>query len=142
MRSTTSSTTWWGDEVSIPSAAGGGGASGPGTDPADMPDEGGADREGGGVAGPRARAGVGTAALGSVEVRAVREGEVAPTPAGGVSALAETVLGAAYVGTGVLLRDGGRRGREDRAGLRREPAVGLGREGLQGHGTAVALSRL
>ena len=129
-------------EISLQDLAGGSGGASAGADPADLPDAGGADRAGSGVGGPCAHAGVGAAALGPVEAGAVHQGEVVAAVAGRVPALAEAVLGPAPVGAGVFLRDGGRGGRAEGAGVHRRAEVGRGRGGLAGGSAGVALSRL
>ena len=73
---------------------------------------------------------------------AVREGAVVETAVGGVPAPAQEVLGRAAVGAGVCLRDGGRGGRADGAGVHRGPEVGRGRGEGQDHHTGIALSWL
>ena len=55
-------------------------------------------------------AGGGTAATGTRQAGAVFEGPVEPDVAGGVSAPAQAVLRAAFVGARIFLRDGGRGG--------------------------------
>jgi len=129
-------------EVPLASAARGGGGTGSGTDPADVRDAGSADRAGSGVGGPCAHAGVGTAALGTGQAGAVHQGSVVAAAAGRIPALEEDILGAAAVGAGVLLRDGGRGERGDAVRQHREPEVGRGREGVPGRRARVALSRL
>ena len=59
----------------------------------------------------------------------------------GVSRTAKTVLGSAYVGRRVLLRDGGRGGRGNYQSLYREPEVGRRRPGLQDRSAHRAFSR-
>ena len=68
------------------------------------------DCAGSSVAGSYSSAGGGTAAVGASETGAVFEGSVEPEVAGGISAPAQAVLGAALVGARIFLRDGGRGG--------------------------------
>jgi len=59
------------------------------------------------LSGPRAHAAVGATAAIPGEVGAIHKGEVVKEAAGGIPGIGEEVLGAAPVGTRVLLRDGG-----------------------------------
>ena len=71
---------------------------------------GGDDCAGRGIAGSYSSVGGAAAAVGARQAGAVFEGTVEPDAAGGVSAPAQAVLGAALVGARIFLRDGGRGG--------------------------------
>ena len=75
-----------------------------------MPGAGGDDRARVGVAGSHPSAGVGATVVVAGEAGAVCEREVKPSVAAGFSSSAQEILGSAHVGTGLLLRDGGRSG--------------------------------
>ncbi len=96
-----------GHEVAIQDNARTSGRAGARVDKADMPDAGRHHRARGYLAGSHPHAAVGTAAPGAGKSGAIHQREVVEAAADGISGGGETVLGAASVGTGILLRDGG-----------------------------------
>ena len=129
-------------EVSLQGAARGSGRAGARSDPADLPGTGSEHCARGGVAGSYPSAGGGAAAVVTGEAGAVRQREVLAGVAARVSPSAEAVLGTTPVGARVLLRDGGRGGREDDPGVHRESEVGRRTGRIQDHRAHGALSRL
>ena len=96
-----------GNQVSIQGAARANRRAGARCDTPDMRGPGCSDRTGLSVAGPHPHAAVGAAALISGETGAIHQGSVVAEAAAGISGIGQEVLGAAFVGTRILLRDGG-----------------------------------
>jgi len=72
-----------------------------------MPSAGGCNRPRSGVARPCPFAACGIADSGTGETSPVHQGKIFAASAGGISGTAQTLLGAAHVGTGIFLCDGG-----------------------------------
>jgi hypothetical protein len=70
-----------------------------------------ADRTGLGITGTHPHAAIGILASISGETGAIYQGSVVAEAAAGISGIWQEVLGAAFVGTRILLRDGGYEGR-------------------------------
>ena len=96
-----------GNEISIQGAARTDSGACAGLDPADMPGTGCGDRARVGVAGPHPYAVVGATAVVSGKAGAIHQGAIVAAVAGGIPGTGQAVLGAALVGTGIFLRDGG-----------------------------------
>jgi hypothetical protein len=128
-------------EVSVKDTAGASGGAGAGPDTADLPGAGCGDRARIGVAGSHPPVAGSSAGIVAGETGAIHQGEVEPASAGRVSGVTKTLLGAAHVGAGLLLCDGGSGGRGNDQSLYREPEMGRRRSGLQDHSAHRAFSR-
>ena len=95
----------------------------------------------GGIAGSRPHAGGGAAAVVTLETGAVPEEAVVADAAARVPGVAQTLLGSASVGAGLLLRECRRGGRKNDPGIYRAPAVRRGRRRFQSDRADRALSR-
>ena len=97
-------------EVSIQSAEGPSSRTNEGSDPADLRSARSGDSERSGVAGPHPYAAISTGRSIASEAGAVSERQVVTKIARRISGVEKALLGATFVGTGILLRDRGRGG--------------------------------